>query len=856
MLKRIIFIFLIFQILITTQFVSAQIISNITELGHIQYSAAGGEDFICGDVWGFSKDGREYAIIALTEQGVSIVDVTDPANPVETSFITIPGGGGRLYHCKYYNGYMYAVMRPGPLQIIDARDPANAQVVLEYDTNINEIYSIFIADSIAHLTDVESPDANIKHIFLDISDPLNPVELGTWHRIYHHVYARNDTMIGFVLNGEVDIVDISDPQNPVWEKNFETGASCHSGWLNDDGAILTTDHETAGGHLKLWDISQSGDPILLGEFETASNNEGETAIHHSRWYDDLIYMSYWQDGFRLADASDPANPFQIAAYDTIDPNQSTMFRGTWGTYPFLPSRNILTSDPKRGLFILDYPDDGPGLRHDPLEILAPDSEQIRATLTHIKGAGVNTNNSKIFWRTNMNSNWQSTPLQFSGSADQYFFELNLSGSETRLDYYIKAEGNNGQLTRVPGLAPYLDFQRIHFNLNGSDGFEDIYISEVSDAGSEETEFLEIHNIGSQDVDLDTFKLVQFAPGTDANINNSEIVFDFGEDEMRTSSTIVPAQGFLIVARGAAQNTFETEWQALGSNTNYNSGNSSLQFGDSDQKRWMLLAAGNFDKADGTIIDDSDALIGGSGNRSYQASPGNWQTDSYGNATPGALDQDQSLPVELTTFKASAGNGRALIEWQTQSELQNLGFILLRGENESGVYQTISSYKTNANLKGLGTSAQGKAYAFYDEGLQNGNTYWYKIKDVDINGNSKVHGPVSVTPAMNKVIDDDFTDLPTDFVLSPNYPNPFNNATRFSIDIRNFEGGSQLPVVVNVYDILGRTIRTIFRGSLTSGRHVFNWDGRDNRGNSVQSAIYILKANAGDWNKTRKMVFIK
>lgn len=850
------FIFLIFQIFITTQFTSAQIISNITELGHLQYSAASGEDFICGDVWGFSKDGREYAIIALTEQGVSIVDVTNPANPVEVSFITIPNGGGRLYHCKYYDGYMYAVMRPGPLQIIDARDPANAQAVLEYDTNIDEIYSIFIADSIAHLTDVESPDENIKHIFLDISDPLNPVELGTWHRIYHHVYARNDTMIGFVLNGEVDMVDISDPQNPVWEKNFEAGASCHSGWLNDNGAILTTDHETAGGHLKLWDITQSGDPILLGEFSTATNNEGETAIHHSRWYDDLIYMSYWQDGFRLADAGDPANPFQIAAYDTIDPNQSTMFRGSWGTYPFLPSRNILTSDPKRGLFILDYPDDGPGLRHDPLENLAPDSKKIRATLTHIKGTGVNTNNSKIYWRTNINSNWQSSPLQFSGSTGRYFFELNLSGSETHLDYYIKAAGDNGRITRVPGLAPHLDLQRIHFNLSGSDGFEDIYISEVSDAGSEATEFLEIHNIGTQDVNLDTFKLVQFATGTDANNNAGEIIFDFGEDETLASSTIVPAGGFLIVARGAAQSTYEAEWQSLGSNTNYNSGNSSLQFGDSDQKRWMLLAAGNFDKADGTIIDDSDALIGGSGNRSYQASPGNWQTESYGNATPGALDQDQSLPVVLSAFKASAGNGRALIEWQTESELNNLGFILLRGENETGAYQTIASYKTDAKLKGLGTSAQGKAYACYDEGLQNGTTYWYKIKDVDINGNSKVHGPVSVTPAENKRLNDDAADSPKNFRLAPNYPNPFNNSTRFAIVIGNAEDRNRLAVEVAVYDILGRTVKTIYRGDLTPGRHDFSWDGRDNRGKTLQSGVYILKATAGDWNKARKMVLIK
>ncbi len=163
-----------------------QTIQNVTQLSTTQFNPVSGEDFVVADVWGFTDEGREYAVLARTEAGVSIIDVTNPTHPVIAGFVPIAAGGHNLFHAKYYNGYIYTVMRPGPLQIIDARDPYNPTIVKEYSTGFSEAYVIFISDSVAYLADVESSREGVSLIALDISDSVNPIELGTWYRTYHH----------------------------------------------------------------------------------------------------------------------------------------------------------------------------------------------------------------------------------------------------------------------------------------------------------------------------------------------------------------------------------------------------------------------------------------------------------------------------------------------------------------------------------------------------------------------------------------------------------------------------------------------------------------------------------------------
>ena len=416
--------------IVLTDSVTAQapVIENVTELGQLDLNSKSPSDESLAFVWGFTKDAREFAAVPITDGGVSIVDVTDPANPFEASFVEIPSGAERLYHVKHYDGFLYAVMRPGPLQIIDVTNPDSAFTAALYKPDFSGVYSLFITKDLLHLSDVDGASGNKKSIFLDISNPTTPVEIGAYFRGYHHSYIRGDTLFGWNFAGYCDWLDISDLQNIQAIKQWSIGDQSHGGWLNDDGTLLSSDQELPGGHLKVWDLKTST-PSLKGEFATVTNNVGETSIHHSMWYDDLIYMSYWRDGFRVADASDPANIVQVGAFDNDHPNSAGLLRGGWGVFPYLPSRNVLYTDRKRALYILDFHNDGPGLRHDPHDVVYAGSDTLRNTFSVINGPDLDISTSKVYCRTGTDQAWNTVSIQATGVTREYEFEIEIPDEE-------------------------------------------------------------------------------------------------------------------------------------------------------------------------------------------------------------------------------------------------------------------------------------------------------------------------------------------------------------------------------------------------------------------------------------------
>jgi len=107
---------------------------------------------------------------------------------------------------------------------------------------------------------------------------------------------------------------------------------------------------------------------------------------------------------------------------------------------------------------------------------------------------------------------------------------------------------------------------------------------------------------------------------------------------------------------------------------------------------------------------------------------------------GADERDATTAVELVSFTATGKDRSAVLEWETASELENLGFHLYRAESEAGAYTRI----TSRPIPGLGSSPAGARYNHLDSGLVNGVTYFYKLEDVETTGKTALHGPVFAT----------------------------------------------------------------------------------------------------------------
>jgi hypothetical protein len=114
---------------------------------------------------------------------------------------------------------------------------------------------------------------------------------------------------------------------------------------------------------------------------------------------------------------------------------------------------------------------------------------------------------------------------------------------------------------------------------------------------------------------------------------------------------------------------------------------------------------------------------------------------------GSAFQAQVVPpstlIELSSFEAEGFYRKVLIAWSTESEIDNAGFNILRSESQSGPFSKINDSLISAQ----GSPTMGASYEYVDEEVKNRKTYYYKLEDIDLNGKSNMHGPVSATPRL-------------------------------------------------------------------------------------------------------------
>ena len=96
-----------------------------------------------------------------------------------------------------------------------------------------------------------------------------------------------------------------------------------------------------------------------------------------------------------------------------------------------------------------------------------------------------------------------------------------------------------------------------------------------------------------------------------------------------------------------------------------------------------------------------------------------------------------------------------------------------------------------------------------------------------------------------------TSRPAEFELNQNYPNPFNPSTK--IEFALLHSGF---VSLDLYDILGRKVRTLVSEYMSSGYKSVLWDGKNDDGKDVTSGIYFYRLTVGDFSEAKKMLLLK
>ncbi len=344
MYKRITPLFLILATLTTVES-KAQL--NVELLGHLTY--ADQLSNICAYADG---SGNEYAIVG-TEDGTSIVDVTDPSTPNEVQFVD--GVNSIWREIRVWDQYAYVVTEGGGgLLCIDL---SGLPGTIDYNftdggVGLSSGHTV-MADELGFIHVFGSNIANGGDQIFDANlDPMDPVWVGEVEDWYIHDAFVRDNMLwaGNIYEGQFSVWDLTDKSDPVLLATQTTPFEfTHNTWLSDDNNYLFTTDEVTNATVAAYDVSDLGDIQELDQFRA---NPGTNSIpHNTIVVGNFLVTAYYRDGVIITDISHPDNMIKTGWYDT-SPLAGNGFNGCWGAWPFLPSGNIVAADMEEGLFVL------------------------------------------------------------------------------------------------------------------------------------------------------------------------------------------------------------------------------------------------------------------------------------------------------------------------------------------------------------------------------------------------------------------------------------------------------------------------------------------------------------------------
>jgi len=189
----------------------------------------------------------------------------------------------------------------------------------------------------------------------------------------------------------------------------------------------------------------------------------------------------------------------------------------------------------------------------------------------------------------------------------------------------------------------------------------------------------------------------------------------------------------------------------------------------------------------------------------------------------------AVPVELTSFTATANGNDVTLQWQTATEENNSGFEIFRS------LQKDNSWKQIDFIEGNGTTTEKNDYSYIDENLPAGS-YSYKLVQIDFDGTRNETEIVSV----------EIENQPTAYSLTQNFPNPFNPSTTIQYTIP--QSGE---VRLSVFNGLGEEVKTLVNETKGPGVYEVEFSAND-----FPSGIYFYKIQAGNFVDTKKMILLK
>jgi hypothetical protein len=225
-----------------------------------------------------------------------------------------------------------------------------------------------------------------------------------------------------------------------------------------------------------------------------------------------------------------------------------------------------------------------------------------------------------------------------------------------------------------------------------------------------------------------------------------------------------------------------------------------------------------------------------------------KTNNIGKLTPG---MNAKVTFYFTNNRISVGLESVKKVKGLQIELNKLTSLIPHNTQMTSVFDQAIYYQNNSFLRMLSYDGQSNPIIPGE----------YMVADIPftvINPENIIVENVIVADENNNALDKveieillEGPDIPDNYILHQNYPNPFNPNTsiRYEVPQDGF-------VTVQIFDMLGQEVTTLFSGNTKAGKYTLNWDGTDRNGKQVSSGSYIYRMSAGEFVKSMKMILIR
>jgi len=848
-----------------TRFFLSSLISVLTILPSIGYSQGDDHTTLVGqlafgeytsDIWGYydSTTGIDYALLGAFG-GMAIIDVTtDTANPTQVAYVA--GVSNRWKDIKIWKNYSYLVSEGGGgLEIVDLTDPTSPVLVKNHTNDFTAAHNLYIDENgFAYVVGANAAGGGL--IIYDLADPENPVKTGEWSvDDIHDVFVRDNVAWASVLNrASIVVIDVTDKTAPTEITRWFEGFNTHHSWLTDDSNYLLVNEERRGGHLKIWDVRDLNNVSLVSEYESIPN----IIIHSVFVKGDFAYISYYVEGLKIVDISDPKSPGEVGSFDIFPGPDNSGFAGSWGVYPYSSSGLVFIGDTEGSFTTVRF--DGTHANH------VKGTVKNDVTGSPIANATVNVLESNTITKSDDSGKYGYATLRdvitLIGDHFGYFPDtstVNLIPGDTVFSDILLSELSKSTITGVVTDAlSGLPIQADIFLTVESDETDDIEIEVATDASgafsfnsvyvSHEEEVVYrylvvlpefpyppyIEEFVTVSEGVPTVLNVTLAPA-DILLYNADNVRDYVEYYLDPLDSLGVTFHFakrkkgdvLPVSRMDELNYPVAIW-FTGDLTD-----SVISAAEADSLMSFLDAGGRLFLTGQNIVENlspSSTLLTDYLQVSYSGEHSSPITREVG---------FNPITSGVGTFGLT-GNGGA-------NNQTSLDILIPAGNSGPALYYGFSGEEVAAvSVEDSLTGAKIFLTGFGFEGIIDNNNRLSKPYDLMARVLNWFDLDVTVTG-----IEDQKPFVPVEFSLEQNFPNPFNPSTVIAFSLIK-----DANVNLIVYSILGNKVATIYSGKAGKGRHEIEWNGKNDSGIAVSSGIYLYRLEVGVNSLTKKMLLVK